>query len=308
MKIIFMGTPDFSANVLEILNSKIEVSAVVTGVDKQVGRGFNIKPCPLKVKATELNIPVLQFEKVSKYGIETIKALEPDLVITCAFGQILSDEFLKIPKYGVLNVHASLLPKYRGSSPIQWSILNGEKYTGITIMRTVKEIDAGDVLLQKTIEICKTETAGELFDRLSILGGQTIVEAVKMIENGSYNFVAQDHSKATHCSMIKKTDGLIDFSKTAFELDCFVRGMTPWPSAFCDYKGKMLKIFELNKVSESIGTYSPGEIISCDQKTGIKVQCGDGIIEILSLQLEGSKRMSAQDFTKGRSLEIGYIL
>lgn len=308
MKIVFMGSPDFSATVLKKLNSVYPVSAVVTGLDKPVGRGYQLKPSALKVKAQELSIPVLQYEKVSREGIEDIENLNPDIVVTAAFGQILSERFLAIPKYGVLNVHASLLPKYRGSSPIQWSIINGDEQSGITIMRTVKAVDAGDILLEKATPIGEDETAGELFDRLAILGGEAICEAISLVESGKAVFVPQDESKATHCSMISKEDGNIDFSKTARQIDCFVRGMSPWPSAFTHVFGKTLKVFKVEKTDcdiENIDSFEAGQVVKSSAKEGLFVKVADGIIRLSQIQLEGGKRMSDNAFLLGRNVEIG---
>lgn len=315
MKIVFMGTPDFSAVVLEKLNSVYPVSAVVTGLDKPVGRGYNLAPSPLKVKAIELGIPVLQYAKVSREGLDDIRALEPDVVVTAAFGQILSDAFLAIPKFAVLNVHASLLPKYRGSSPIQWSIINGDEKTGITIMKTVKAVDAGDVLLEKETEIGKKETAGELFDRLAILGGDAIVEAISLVESGKATFTPQDESKATHCSMINKGDGLVDFSKSAKEIDCFVRGMTPWPSAYTHIGEKTLKIFDVEKVelsdlqksNDQFENAKFGEVVLADKNHGLIVKVADGFIRLHVIQLEGSKRMDDTQFLLGRKIDVGTV-
>lgn len=315
MKIVFMGTPDFSAVVLEKLNSVYPVSAVVTGLDKPIGRGYNLAPSPLKVKAIELGIPVLQYAKVSREGLDDIHALQPDIIVTAAFGQILSDAFLAIPKFAVLNVHASLLPKYRGSSPIQWSIINGDEKTGITIMKTVKAVDAGDVLLEKETKIGKKETAGELFDRLAILGGEAIVEAISLVECGKATFTPQDESKVTHCSMINKGDGLVDFSKSAKEIDCFVRGMTPWPSAYTHIGEKTVKIFDVEKVELSDLQKSNvqfenakfGEVVLADKNHGLIVKVADGFIRLHVIQLEGSKRMDDTQFLLGRKIDVGTI-
>ena len=310
-----MGTPDFSAVVLEKLNLVYPVSAVVTGLDKPVGRGYNLAPSSLKVKAIELGIPVLQYAKVSREGLDDIRALEPDVIVTAAFGQILSDAFLAIPKYAVLNVHASLLPKYRGSSPIQWSIINGDEKTGITIMKTVKAVDAGDVLLEKETEIGKKETAGELFDRLAILGGEAIVEAISLVESGKATFTQQDESKVTHCSMINKGDGLVDFSKNAKEIDCFVRGMTPWPSAYTHIGEKTLKIFDVEKVelsdleksNDQFENAKFGEVVLADKNHGLIVKVADGFIRFHVIQLEGSKRMEDTQFLLGRKIDVGTV-
>lgn len=315
MKIVFMGTPDFSAVVLEKLNSVYPVSAVVTGLDKPVGRGYNLAPSPLKVKAIELGIPVLQYAKVSREGLDDIRALQPDIIVTAAFGQILSAAFLAIPKFAVLNVHASLLPKYRGSSPIQWSIINGDEKTGITIMKTVKAVDAGAVLLEKETEIGKKETAGELFDRLAILGGEAIVEAISLVECGKATFTPQDESKVTHCSMINKGDGLVDFSKSAKEIDCFVRGMTPWPSAYTHIGEKTVKIFDVEKVepfdlqksNDQFENAKFGEVVLADKNHGLIVKVADGFIRLHVIQLEGSKRMDDTQFLLGRKIDVGTI-
>ncbi|MCQ2602913.1 MAG: methionyl-tRNA formyltransferase [Clostridia bacterium] len=299
-----MGTPDFSAVVFEKLNSVYPVMAVVTGNDKPVGRHYELKPCPLKVSAINAGVDVLQYDKVSKEGIDDIKALAPDLIITAAFGQILSDEFLAIAKYGVLNVHASLLPKYRGSSPIQAAILNGDEETGITIMKTVKAVDAGDILLQKKIKIENDDTAGTLFDKLAYLGADAIIEAVKLLDEGKAEFTPQDNEKAVQCAKIGKEDGQIDFNKTAKELDFFVRGMSPWPSAYTHINGKMLKVFEIEKVNFD-GNAECGEVVAINKEKGFVVACKDGAIRIKKLQLEGKSVMDDLSFINGAKISVG---
>lgn len=306
MRIVFMGTADFSATVLEKLNEKHPVCAVITGLDKQMGRGQQVKFSPLKEKALSLGIPVMQYEKVSRDGIEDVSALNADVIITAAFGQILSERFLQIPKFGVLNVHASLLPKYRGSSPIQWAIINGEQKTGITIMRTVKAIDAGDVLLTKEIEIGRAN-AGEMFDSLAELGGDAINEAIDLLEEGNAVFTPQNHAEATHCSMISKADGRINFAKTSREIDCFVRGMTPWPSAFLMYDEKILKVFDVESVNYD-GSEPCGTVVYADRRHGIVVKTLDGAVRLSTIQLQGSKRMTDADFLLGHSIPIGIEL
>lgn len=330
MKIVFMGTPDFSAKVLEILCKRYDVCAVVTALDKPTGRGYAMQPPALKIKAEELNIPVLQFKKVSVEGLDDIKSLAPDVIVTAAFGQILSEEFLSIPRLGVLNVHASLLPKYRGASPIQHAILDGEEETGVTIMRTVKEVDAGDILLQKRVKIGEKETAGELFDRLAQVGGEAIAEAISALESGKAEFTPQDESLATHCAMISKSDGETDFSRSAAELDRFVRGMTPWPSAYTYLNGKLLKIFEIEIIDDAdtfgkIGMnfmISPdfdgdlgkldkfGVVVAADKKFGLTVTAGDekAFVRLKQIQLEGSKRMSDTEFLLGNKVSVGTVL
>ena len=308
MKIVFMGTPDFSAVVFEKLNSIYPVSAVVTGVDKPVGRKMVLTPCPLKVSALKAGIPVLQYEKVSREGIEDIEALAPDLVITAAFGQILSDRFLSIPKFGVINVHASLLPLHRGASPIQSSMLAGDKVTGITIMKTVKEVDAGDMLLKKEIEISPDDYADTLFDKMAILGGEAIVEAVRLIDEGKAVFTPQDHSKATHCVKISKAEGKINFDTTAESLRNFVHAMNPWPSAYTYLSGKLLKVIDLDIIDDN-NTELPGTVLKADRQNGIIVKCRDKAVRLKLIQLEGKGKVDDLSFLNGnKDMAVGVVL
>lgn len=302
MRIVFMGTPDFSAEVLSALAAKYRVTAAVTGPDKPVGRGYALKAPPLKERALSLGIPVLQYDKVSREGLAEIAALKPDLGVTAAFGQILSEEFLSLFPLGVINVHASLLPLYRGASPIQWAVLNGDEYTGITVMKTVKAVDSGDILLQKKIRIGERETAGELFNRLAALGGEALVEAVGRIADGSAVYTPQNESRATHCGMIKKEDGRIDFRRSARELDCFVRGMTPWPSAYTTLGGRRIKVFA---VYAAQGAGAPGEVTAADSRRGLVVACGDGAVRLAEVQPDGKQRMSDTDFLRGNAIKVG---
>ncbi len=302
MRIVFLGTPDFSVKPLEAINlSKHEIIAVVTQPDRPVGRKAIVTPCAVKSCAKNLGLKVLSYEKIRYEGVKDLKALNPDIMVTCAFGQILSQEILDIAKYGVINVHASLLPKYRGSAPIQYSVINGDKVTGITVMQTSVGVDAGDILMQRELEIGDDETAGELFDRLSILGAETIVDALDKIENGELKPVSQDESKATHVKMLKKQDGLIDFSKTAQEIKNLIRGLNPWPIAFTFFEGKTLKVYSAS-VKEGSGDI--GVVISTSD--GIDICCGSGVISFKEVQLEGSKRMSSKDFLLGHKILKGY--
>lgn len=308
MKIVFMGTPDFSAVVFEKLNSIYPVSAVVTGVDKPVGRKMVLTPCPLKVSALKAGIPVLQYEKVSREGIEDIEALAPDLVITAAFGQILSDRFLSIPKFGVINVHASLLPLHRGASPIQSSMLAGDKVTGITIMKTVKEVDAGDMLLKKEIEISPDDYADTLFDKMAILGGEAIVEAVRLIDEGKAVFTPQDHSKATRCVKISKAEGKINFDTTAESLRNFVHAMNPWPSAYTYLSGKLLKVIDLDIIDDN-STELHGTVLKADRQNGIVVKCRDKAVRLKLIQLEGKGKVDDLSFLNGnKDMAVGVVL
>ena len=306
MKIVYLGTPDFSVKPLEsILNSRHEVLAVVTQPDKPVGRKAIITPCDVKRFAIEKGLKTLSYKKIRVEGVEDLKALNPDIMVTCAYGQILSREILDMPKYGVINVHASLLPKYRGSSPIQWSIINGETETGVTIMQTEEGVDTGAIISQQKTQILPTETAGELFDRLSVIGANLIVKTLDVIEAGNYATKEQNHDLATHTSILKKQDGIIKFNASAGEVYNLIRGLNPWPVAFTYLGGKTLKIYSATVVD---GVGKAGEIIAYDKTNGFIVATSNKALKINELQLEGSKKMSASEFMLGRKLTVGQIL
>lgn len=305
MRILFLGTPDFAVAALErIVGTDNEVVGVVTQPDRKRNRG-EVSFCPVKQFAVEKGIKVYQYESIRKEGVEDIKAINPDIMITCAFGQIISQEILDIPKYGVINIHASLLPKYRGSSPIQWCLVNGESKTGVTIMRTALAVDSGDILLQKEIDILPEENAGELFDRLAILGGQAIVEALEIIADGRAVYTPQQESQATHYPMISKEDGKIDWSKSAREVFNKMRGFTPWPSAFTTLDGKLFKILKC-VVSDKIFDGKEGEVVIEERKA--YVVCGNGTVELKEVQLEGKKAMPVSDFLLSGKLKTGVTL
>lgn len=309
MKVLFLGTPDFSAVVLRAIAAEFEVVAAVTNPDRPSGRGYSLRPSPLKECALALGIPVLQYEKVSREGIDEIAALGADVAVTAAFGQILSEKFISIFPHGVLNVHASLLPRYRGASPIQWAVLNGDECAGVSIMRTVKEVDAGDVLLQKKVKIGEKETAGELFDRLAVLGGEAICEALALVGAGKAVFTPQDASKATFCHMITKNDGKIDFRRTARELDCFVRGMTPWPSAFTVIGGKRVKVLSVEMVERGTDgeDVACGTVIAADERRGLVIACADGAVRLARIQPEGKGAMNSADYLRGNRIAVGTV-
>lgn len=303
MKVVFMGTPDFAVPCLETLTqSRHKVIAVVTQPDRPRNRG-QVTFCPVKERALALGIPVLQYEKVSREGVDDIRALNPDVIVTAAFGQMLSREFLEIAPYGVINVHASLLPKYRGSSPIQWAVVNGETKTGITIMKTAYKMDSGDIITQKEVAIGDDETAGELFEKLSLASAPELVKALDLIENGKATFTPQDESKATYYPMLKKEDGEVDFSLPAHAVVCRIRGFNPWPSAFTSAGGKRIKIFKAAVVE---GKGKPGEVIAAE-RDGITVACGDNAVKITELQPENGKKMSARDYLAGHKITVGTV-
>jgi len=306
MKIIFMGTPDFAAASLEaLIASRHEIQAVVTQPDKPKGRKGELTPPPVKVIAKREGIKVYQPLKVRDEDfVKTLRAYNPDVMVVVAFGQIIPLSILKMPKYGCVNIHGSLLPKYRGAAPIQWAVLDGEKETGITTILMDEGIDTGDILLKKTIKIDTDETSGSLFDKLMALGAETILETLDELEKGSLTPTKQGESPTAYAKMLTKAMGLIDFTKPAKELDCFVRGMDPWPSAYTLLAGKTLKLWKVRAVE---GGGKAGSVIDID-KESFTIACGEGAIEVLEVQLEGKKRMSAGDFLKGSTLNIGQEL
>lgn len=306
MKIVFLGTPEFSVIPLKKLidnNCGFKVIAVGTNRDKPIGRKQVLTPSPVKIEALKHRIPVFEYDKIRVEGVDDLKKLNPDLIVTCAFGQILSQEILDIPKFGVINIHASLLPDLRGASPIHYAILKGYKKTGITIMKTVFSVDAGDILVQKSLEIGKNETTGELFNRLSNLGGEMIVPAIKSIFEGTAVFTSQNEEKATFTKMIKKSDAKIDWGETCENIINKIRAYNPAPIAYTFLDGEMLKIFSARKSSE---TGKIGEIIKAEDN--LIIACKDGAVEILELQKAGSKKMHAKEFLRGAKLIKGTIL
>ena len=306
MKIIFMGTPDFAAASLEaLIASRHEIQAVVTQPDKPKGRKGELTPSPVKVVAEGKGIKVYQPLKVrDEEFVKTLRTYNPDVMVVVAFGQIIPLSILKMPKYGCVNIHGSLLPKYRGAAPIQWAVLDGEKETGITTILMDEGIDTGDILLKKTIKIDTDETSGSLFDKLMALGAETILETLDELEKGSLTPIKQGESPTAYAKMLTKAMGLIDFTKSEKELDCFVRGMNPWPSAYTLLAGKTLKLWKVRVVE---GSGKAGSVIEIG-KESFTIACGEGAIEVLEVQLEGKKRMSAGDFLKGSSLNIGQEL
>lgn len=306
MKIIFMGTPDFAAASLEaLIDSRHEIQAVVTQPDKPKGRKGELTPSPVKVIAKREGIKVYQPLKVrDEEFVKTLRAYNPDVMVVVAFGQIIPLSILKMPKYGCVNIHGSLLPKYRGAAPIQWAVLDGEKETGITTILMDEGIDTGDILLKKTIKIEADETSGSLFDKLMALGAKTILETLDELEKGNLTPTKQGESPTAYAKMLTKAMGLIDFTRPAKELDCFVRGMDPWPSAYTLLSGKTLKLWKVRAVE---GGGKAGSVIEIG-KESFTVACGEGAIEVLEVQLEGKKRMSAGDFLKGSTLNIGQEL
>ena len=306
MRVIFMGTPDFAAVILEALvQAKTEIVLVVTQPDRVKGRGKSVAMSDVKECALKYSLPVFQPEKVRvKEAVEKIGLLKPDIIVVAAFGQILPKELLEIPAYGCINIHASLLPKFRGASPIQQSIIEGEKVTGITVMQMDEGLDTGDILFQEEIEIAEDETGGSLFESLSHLGARAAVRAVKEAQEGKLQPTAQDESKATYAGLIKKEFGALKFSEdSAGRCERLVRALNPWPSAYTHIGGKMLKIWK-SRVGRK-GIFGECGTVTAVNDAEISVQCSDGELVLTEVQLEGKKRMSVHDFLLGFKVSEG---
>lgn len=302
MKIVFMGTPDFSVNALEnIVKAGHDVVGVITQPDKPKGRGGKMQYTPVKEKALELGLDVYQPQRVKETEfIEKLKEMNPDAIVVIAFGQILPKAILDMPKYGCINVHASLLPKYRGAAPIQWSVIDGEKETGVTTMYMNEGLDTGDIIDKVVVPIDKKETGGSLFDKLAIEGGKLILKTLIELENGTAVRTPQDDSKSNYAGMINKQLGKIDFNKSANEIERLIRGLNPWPSAYTKMDGKTLKIWDAD-VDDSENDSAPGTITEVG-KDFIRVATGKGSLKILELRLEGKKRMKTRDFLNGAKI------
>ena len=312
MKIVFMGTPEFAANILSLLaESGHEIGYAVSQPDKAKNRGKKLQPTPVKEEAERRNIEVLQPERIkgNQEFFDTLKAYGPDLIVVAAYGKILPKEILDLPPLGCINVHGSLLPKYRGAAPVQRCIMDGEKITGVTLMYMEEGLDTGDMLATAETEVAR-KTSDELMNELSILGGKLLVEKLPEIEAGTLERVKQDDSLATYASMIFKEDGKIDFSKTPEEIERLVRGASPWPGAYTLLDGEMFKVWEADiaddAYAKSVLTSSSvqGEIVALT-KNSIDVAAGEGVLKLISVQAPGKKRMSAGDYIRGSKLEKG---
>lgn len=318
MKIVFMGTPDFAVGALEaIIEAGHQVAAVVTQPDKPKGRGKEVQMTPVKLCAQKHGIPVFQPVKIREpEAVEKLRACQADIFVVAAFGQLLPEEILRMPKYGCVNIHASLLPKYRGAGPIQWAIINGEKITGVTVMQMEKGLDTGDMLLKTEVEIAPRETADSLHDKLAAAGAGLIVEALVKIEAGDVTPVKQNDEESCYAKMLTKAMGKIDWQMEAQKLDCLIRGLISWPGASTSFRGKTLKIWQEEALSEreqaalkpdqdgSVRNAPPGTVVRVD-KDAFYVQTGKGILRILEVQPEGKKRMAVKDFLLGYPVKAG---
>lgn len=306
MKVVFMGTPDFSVPALENIAKKHQVAGVVTQQDRPKGRGHKCQFTPVKEKALELGIPVYQPQKVRESAfVDILKEINPDVIVVIAFGQILSKEILDLPKFGCINVHASLLPKYRGAAPIQWAVIDGEKESGVTTMYMAEGLDTGDIIDTEIVTLEEKETGGSLFDKLSVKGGELILKTLEKLEKGTAKRTPQQDDLSTYAGKITKELGYIDFSKSAVEIEQLIRGLNPWPSAFTYMDGKMMKIWDATVIDEDSES-APGTILE-KTKECIKVATGKGTLCINELQLEGKKRMTTQAFLNGYEITAEHL-
>ncbi len=303
MRIVFMGTPDFALPALEALIASHDVALVVTQPDKPSGRKKKLRPPPVKVMAEEAGIPVLQSRSArTPEFLAEVQSVKADVAVVVAYGKILPLAVLEAFPYGCLNIHGSLLPKYRGAAPIQWAVMDGEKNTGVSIMRLDEGMDTGPVLLKRTEPIFEEDTAGSLFERLAPLGASAILEALQGVEAGTLEAVAQPSEGASHAAMLSKQDGLVDWQSDARPLASRMRGLDPWPGAFTPIDGGNLKLYGARACE---GEGEPGTLISYDNATGMTIACRTGAIQIAEVQAPGKKRMAAADFARGKRLEVG---
>jgi len=306
LKVVFMGTPAFAAPVLRaLIDAGCNIKGVVTQPDRRAGRGRKPILSPVKELALKEELPIYQPEKVREDSfIDTLRSLEADVMVVVAYGRILPKTILDIAPMGCINVHASLLPSYRGAAPINWAIARGEKITGVTTMVMDEGLDSGDMLLKKEIPIKETDNTETLYEKLSLEGAKLLIETLEGLKDGSIEREVQDETLVTYAPIISKEDGLIDWSKPAGEIVNLIRGMYPWPSAHTTIKGKMLKVLS---AAEKGGSGEPGSIIKTDKKS-IEVATGNGSLELLELQLEGKKRMKTEDLLRGFTVDEGEVL
>ena len=306
MKVVFLGTPDFGVPALEKIMQYHQVVGVVSQPDKVGARG-KVEFSAVKKFALAHSLPLYQFEKISRDGVETLRSLAPDIMVTAAYGQILSQEVIDIAPHGIVNIHGSLLPKLRGAAPIQYAVLLGLEKTGITILNTVRKVDAGEMILQKELEVLPYETNGELFERMSQLGAEAIVEALDLIETGKAIYTPQVEEDATFCSKITAEQERIDWNKSSTEIINLVRALNPSPSAWTELDGKRLKIYAL-RPSDIEYQGVAGEIVECSKKV-LAIMCGDGkAVNVTELQAENARRMDVVSFLNGRKLALGAVL
>ncbi len=309
MKVIFFGTPEYAVPALEaIISSHHQVVAVVSQPDKAKGRSNKLVNTPVKEVAIKHNIPVFQFEKIRKDDVSELLNIDADIIVTCAYGQIIGENVLFAKKFGVINLHGSLLPKYRGSSPIQWALINGEKKTGVTVLKSDVGMDDGDILLSETIDIDEDDNAITLFDKLSKLSADIVIKALDTLESGTFVYTKQNHNEATHCSMLKPEIGDIDFNNCAQKIVGLIKGLAMWPNAHITIDDVYLKLYNAKVYPlEGFETHQNGEVVIANAKQGLFIKCADGLVEITELLPQNSKKMSAKSYLNGKKINVGSI-
>lgn len=311
MNIIFLGTPEFSVSVLkELIKSKHKVVAIVSQPDKPVGRKQILKATPTKEFGLNNNIPVYQFEKIKKQGVEVLKSLNADVMVTVAYGQILSKELLDLTKYGTINVHGSLLPKYRGAAPFQWVLINGEKKTGISIMKSDVGIDNGPVYCEEEFDIEEDDTVDSLYEKASKIAPKLLIDCLDKLEEGKAEFVAQNEAESSYYPMLKTELSYIDFNNTKEKIVNLIKGISDWPTAVCLLNGERLNIYMAKVVDLDLklDNYENGEVVECSGKKGIYVKVSDGFISLITVQKQGGKKMEGKAMANGSTIKIKDIL
>lgn len=306
MRIVFMGTPDFAVPSLKaLIREGYEVAGIFTQPDRPKGRGNKTTPSPVKIAAAEAGIPVFQPEKIRKTGVEDLRGLKPDLCVTAAFGQILSQEILDIPPMGNINVHASLLPMHRGAAPISYAIMCGDEKAGVTTMMMDAGIDTGDILLQESTDIGESETCGELTERLSLIGAELLIRTVRGIEAGTVKRRPQNEAEMTYDPMLTKELGRPDWSRDAHAVRGLINGLNPWPCVSVPWEGGRLKLL---RAACSDGNGEAGTVLRADPKGGLVIACGRGAVRILELQAPGGRQMKAEDYLRGHEIPAGSVM
>ena len=306
MRIVFMGTPDFAVASLKVLcEGGYDVVGVFTQPDRPKGRGNKVVMTPVKEYAVSRGIPVFQPQHIRRDGLADLQALAPDLCVTAAFGQILSQAVLDVPPLGVINVHAPLLPRHRGSAPINWAILQGDREAGVTTMMTARGIDNGDMLLRATTPIAPGETAGELTERLSVMGASLLIDTLQALEAGTLTRIPQDESAMTYDPMLSKDMGVLDWTRPAAEIVNRIHGLNPWPGCTTSYDGQRLKLL---RAEAADGAGQPGEILTADPKGGLVIAAGEGAVRVTQMQAPGGKPMNPKDYLRGHPMAVGTVL
>lgn len=308
MKIVFFGTSQFAVSALKKLKtSGYSVVAVITQPDKKSGRHLRVSSSPVKEEARKLEIPICQPQNITERDfITNLKSFDADFFVVVGFGKVLTKEILDIPQYCSLNIHASLLPRYRGAAPVKWAMVNGEEKTGATIIRMNEKMDGGDIVLQKELKIEDADTSQTLDNKLAAMGAELLIEAIELINGGKANFTKQNDKYATFAPKLTKKDGRIDWNQDTLSILNKVKGLKPWPGTYSFLEGHLLKIISAEpKFDKAFSRFSPGEVVIADEERGLFVKTKDGAIAILELQLEGKKRMSCKDFLRGRKITIG---